>query len=102
MRSAGSVDAWRERLESGDVPATPQQVGDAQEPVASHDVGDVQEPVASQEADEVEEPATSDNGNGHHPDVSVERIQQLAYELFEHGAPGGALDHWLEAERTLA
>ncbi|MGO9960262.1 MAG: DUF2934 domain-containing protein [Solirubrobacteraceae bacterium] len=78
MRSAGGADAWRERLERGEVPAAPGQAGDAQEPAAP------------------------DNGNGHHPEVSPQRIEQLAYELFEHGAPGSALDHWLEAERTLA
>lgn len=35
-------------------------------------------------------------------EVGHETIAFRAYELFEQGAPGDALEHWLAAERELA
>jgi hypothetical protein len=43
----------------------------------------------------------TETGNGHDPATSREQIELLAYELYERGAPGSPLDHWLQAERTL-
>ena len=101
MRSAGGVDAWRQRLEHGHVSASSQEGHDEHEPIAAATVENVQQPPAAQPADDVQEPAP-DVGDGHARAVAHERIEVLAYELYEKGAPGSPLDHWLEAERTLA
>jgi hypothetical protein len=39
--------------------------------------------------------------SGGEPAPSHDAIAVRAYELYEHGAPGGHVEHWLAAERQL-
>jgi hypothetical protein len=35
------------------------------------------------------------------PATSADQVAARAYELYERGTPGDAMDHWLEAEQQL-
>jgi len=88
MRSSGGVDAWRQRLEEAQPVPTPETHVEWLQPSQEQDVDHQGHPPQAQLEERPPEP-------------SHEEIAKLAYELYERGAPGGAVDHWLAAKQQL-
>ena len=89
MRAAGDVEAWRTRM-NGAQPDPSDQATAAQ---ASDQA------TAAQASDQATAAQASDQATAVR--ASHEAIAARAYELYEQGAPGDHVEHWLAAERDL-
>jgi hypothetical protein len=85
IRSTDGVEAWRTRVQAGQ-PASQEEITAGQ--------------PASQEEITAGQPASQEEITAGQP-ASQEEITARAYELYQSGAAGDAVDHWLAAEREL-
>ncbi len=104
LRSAGGVEVWQARLEgAGNAEArTPQAVPGLDDQPSQDGAANLDDVSSGNEASSGNDASSHSETPGTSRTVSHGEIEVRAFELYERGATGDAVTHWLDAEQELA